>query len=73
MSRLRYSTPLSSAVERRDDRSFTVAFSRHGFVAGTGEEIYLTWDPADCSLIPLAPEDPPAPETLTQNSAHGSE
>ena len=58
---------------RVDDRSFTVVSSRHGFVAGTGEEIYLTWDPADCSLIPLTPEDPPAPETLAQIAPHDSE
>ena len=48
---------------RVDDRSFTVVSSRHALVAGTGEEIYLTWDPADCSLIPLTSEDSPTPET----------
>lgn len=41
---------------RVDERSFTVLASRHAGVAAAGEKVYLTWDPADCSLIPLAAE-----------------
>jgi spermidine/putrescine ABC transporter ATP-binding subunit len=38
---------------RVGDRSFTALSSRHALIPAAGDDVYVTWNPEDCSLIPL--------------------
>jgi hypothetical protein len=43
-------------VQHIGDRLFTVPASRHAAVAERDQKVFLTWDPAACSLIHRAAE-----------------
>ena len=55
VERVSYLGAVLNIAVRVEDRSFTVLASPHLTAAESGQHVFLTWDPADCSLIPLTP------------------